>query len=169
LRRLQTVRRVGLGLLVAVVAAAQSPNVEAEARRVFGLIMSPYCPGQLLSDCTSAQADALRDSVRARLTRGMEPAEVVAQVAAVYGGQVLALPPNQGFGRLAWLGPVSALLAGLLLLLWWVRQRLPAPAPGGSPIASGGAPDLEEATQAPADPGVQERRARLLRELEAGD
>ena len=98
-------------------------KADAEARQIFTTIMSPYCPGQMLADCTSSAAAAMRDSIKAQLRRGRPSQEIVDELVATFGSEVLALPPNEGMGRLAWLGPIGALLASLLIIFWWVRQR----------------------------------------------
>jgi cytochrome c-type biogenesis protein CcmH/NrfF len=141
-------------------AAGQPAGSEAdkEARRIFTTVMSPYCPGQLLADCTSSAAAVLRDSIKAQLNRGRPAGEIIDELAATFGRQILALPPNQGLGRLAWLGPMAALLASLLILFWWFRQRRSPPAaePAGRPAPAGPGPD----------PGL---RRRLEEELERFD
>lgn len=148
-------------LLVALVAFAlgvtarpgQAQNYDAdpdvEARRIFTIIMSPYCPGLMLADCGSSAAAVLRDSIKTQLRRGRPADEIVDELVATFGEEVLALPPNRGMGRLAWLGPIGALLTSLLILFWWVRQRrepTPEPVEAGSarPAASGDKPDLRK-------------------------
>lgn len=141
-------------------AAAGEPATavaDEQARRIFATTMSPYCPGQMLADCASSHAAALRDTIRARLRRGVEPEAVIDELVAIYGLQVLALPPRRGVGLVAWLGPFGALAVSLLLLLWWVRDRRRQTQPETEPATSG------------TDPAENARRARLRRELEEFD
>jgi len=70
---------------------------------------------------------------------------------------VLALPPNEGLGRLAWLGPVVMLGAGFLLVVWWIRARGRWPEP---PVDEG----LAEAGSE--QDGQRELRVRLQQELD---
>lgn len=124
-------------LLFAAVAAALVAGTvvpgdcgaENEARRIFATIMSPYCPGQMLTDCTSPQAAALRDTIKAQLARGRSPQEIKEELVAVFGPEVLALPPNRGIGLIAWIGPIAAMTASLLIAIWWIRQRHARPEP----------------------------------------
>ena len=140
-------------------AAAQEAAVDPdqEARRIFTTIMSPYCPGQLLADCGSAQAEALRDTIKARLQRGVPPEAIVDDLVASFGPEVLALPPNEGVGRVAWLGPIAALAASLLLILSWQRERRATSAAGQS---------AQQARAEPEDGEEAEMRTRLRRELD---
>jgi cytochrome c-type biogenesis protein CcmH len=119
---------VALGVLLGLsgVAGGQataSPEVERQARRIFTVVMSPYCPGLLLADCTSSAAAALRDSIKAELGRGRSAEEILEELAATFGDEILALPPNRGVARLAWLAPVLALVASLGILVWRLRRR----------------------------------------------
>lgn len=119
--------------------ATASPEVERQARRIFTVVMSPYCPGLLLADCTSSAAAALRDSIKAELGRGRPAEEILEELAATFGDEILALPPNRGVARLAWLAPVLALVASLGILVWRLRRRREAaPAvPSSGPAAAG--------------------------------
>ena len=111
---------------------------DREARRIFTTVMSPYCPGLTLADCGSSGAAVLRDSIRAQLRRGRPPEEILDELVAIFGPNVLALPPNGGVGRLAWLGPIATLLVGLGFLFWWMRRRYsaqPSPPPAGGEAA----------------------------------
>jgi cytochrome c-type biogenesis protein CcmH len=108
--------------------ATASPEVEREARRIFSVVMSPYCPGLLLADCTSSAAAALRDSIKVQLGRGRPADEILEELAAAFGDEILALPPNRGVARLAWLAPVLLLAASLGVLVWRLRRRPTAPA-----------------------------------------
>lgn len=106
---------------------------DKEARRIFTTVMSPYCPGLLLADCSSSAAAVLRDSIKAQLHRGTPPQDIMDELVASFGDNILGAPPNRGMGRLAWLGPIAALSASLLIIFWWVRQRR-EPIPEAEPI-----------------------------------
>jgi len=125
---------------------------DKEARRIFTTVMSPYCPGLLLADCSSSAAAVLRDSIKAQLHRGIPPQEIMDELVDSFGDNILGAPPNRGMGRLAWLGPIAALSASLLIIFWWVRQRR-------EPI-----PDTEPVIAQASDPG--EGNPALRKQLE---
>ena len=129
-------------LVACAPAAAQTDteiDIDTRARALFRTIMSPYCPGSLLNECPSSQAAVLRDSVRARLTRGQTPEQIRQDLVGIYGEEILASPPLQGMGGLAWLGAVVAFLGGLALAALWLRHRRspPAVAPTAAVDAAG--------------------------------
>ena len=120
-----------LGALVLVVlffgavALADSekltPAQERDASEAISSVMSPFCPGRLLSDCPSSDAAALRDQIKAKIASGQSMEDITTFMINLYGNRILAAPRFEGVGRLAWLAPIAFVIAGLLLVLAWLR------------------------------------------------
>jgi cytochrome c-type biogenesis protein CcmH len=107
-------------------APERSPHDEdvlREARNIYNQIMSPYCPGQSLANCGSGAAEVLRAQIRDRLADGDSSEEIIASLVEEFGESVMAAPPNRGFARLAWIGPFAILLAGLVLVVVYLRRH----------------------------------------------
>jgi cytochrome c-type biogenesis protein CcmH len=92
------------------VAGAQAPPSQ-QAADLARQLMSPFCPGKLLSDCTSSQAYELRDVITARLEAGETVEAVRADLVRQYGAAMLGAPDATGFGLLAWVVPALIGLA----------------------------------------------------------
>lgn len=108
----------------AVDAQTRSPEeVSREALKLFNTVMSPYCPGALLADCTSSKAAVLRDKIRAELARGRDPQEIVDELIVDYGQQILGAPPMSGAGIAAWILPILVLVGGLWFIYGWLAER----------------------------------------------
>jgi cytochrome c-type biogenesis protein CcmH len=89
---------------------------EPVAQSIFTTVMSPYCPGKLLSDCPSAKASELKHLIRDELAQGKSKEEVLLKLQDEYGAETLrAVPEASGFGLLAWLAPILFLVGGLVL------------------------------------------------------
>ncbi len=78
-------------------------------------------------------AERMRDFIRVRLAAGDSEQEIKDALVAEFGPEVLAEPPDGGFGLLAWLLPLGALLGsaiavGLLIRAWSRRAEGPEPA-----------------------------------------
>ena len=101
---------------------AQPPSAEVPtaARQVYEGTMSPFCPGLLLANCPSPQADSLRRALAARAAAGASRAELEADLIATYGDQVRAAPARRGVGLVAWATPALLLAAGAA----WLTRRL---------------------------------------------
>jgi cytochrome c-type biogenesis protein CcmH/NrfF len=102
---------------VAAPAAAQDQESRAQASALAGQLMSPFCPGRLLVDCTSSQAYELRDDIARRLAAGESREAIRAELVGHYGTGILGAPAARGVGLLAWvvpalLGVVTALAVG---------------------------------------------------------
>jgi len=114
------------------VAARFTPEVERAASTLFTEIMSPYCPGMTLTSCPSEGAFVLKDEIRAQLSVGRTPAQVMEGLERRFGPEVRARPRPEGMGLVAWLGPFVALSLGALGITWWIgresrRRRTTAP------------------------------------------
>lgn len=115
---------IALGCVTALLAAhpgnaAAQQAIDKAAGEIFGTVMSPFCPGMTLATCPSSQAAELREEIRAQLARGVSSDEVLDQLYATWGEDVLGPRSALGAGLLAWLIPaVVIVLAGAGLLAW---------------------------------------------------
>jgi cytochrome c-type biogenesis protein CcmH len=126
-----------LGTLCTTASAqtARSPydeDVLREARQVYNQIMSPFCPGQTLSNCGSGAAETLRVQIRERIAAGESVESIIESLIAQYGVEVKAEPPKSGFASLVWLGPIFLLLAGAVVIAVYVRRNTATDVGGGS-------------------------------------
>ena len=132
-----------LGLAVLVGSAPPARAAQGWAYDLMNELMSPYCPGRLLADCPSPQAQTLRMWLIVQEASGRSRDEVEAEVVARYGESVLGAPKAQGIGLTAYVMPALAFLAGGGLLFWFLRRqthsRPPPPPASGAPLD----PELE--------------------------
>lgn len=111
-----------LGALLTGAASAAPPNaadLEAE-------IVCPVCK-TTLNLSNAPIAEKMRLFIRARIAAGDSEQEIKDALVAEFGPEVLAEPPGGGFGLLAWLLPLGALVGGALaiglLIRSWSRRR----------------------------------------------
>ena len=124
-RRAVTV--VGVVALAAVllpgrVAAAPETEAQRQAARLTHALMSPFCPGKLLAECTSPDAGVLRQAILHRLEAGEGPDAVQADLVRRYGTSILGAPALDGVGWLVWLTP-ALLGVGTAAGLGWKVAR----------------------------------------------
>jgi len=133
-----------LGLAALTGDTARAQPSEGWAYDLMNELMSPYCPGRLLADCPSPQAQTLRMWLIVQEASGRPRAEVEAEVIARYGESVMSAPRAEGFGLAAYLIPAGVFLAGGGLLLWFLRrQTRTAPTPGSFTPSAALDPELE--------------------------
>ncbi len=107
-------------------AGAAPPNaadLEAE-------LVCPVCE-TTLDQSTAPVAQRMKAFIRVRIAAGDSEQEIKDALVDQFGPAVLATPLKSGFGLLAWLLPLAALLAGavvvgLLIRSWSGRRDLPA-------------------------------------------
>jgi cytochrome c-type biogenesis protein CcmH len=113
-----------LGALVVGAASAAPPNaadLEAE-------LVCPVCE-TTLDQSNAPVAERMKMFIRVRIAAGDSEQEIKDALVAEFGTEVLAEPPGGGFGLLAWLLPLGALLGGAiavgLLIRAWSRRATP--------------------------------------------
>ena len=137
----------GWGLLAAaLLATAPQPAdyVELQAQQIESALVAPCCFRQQVSVHSSAAADDVRRDVRARLAAGQSRQDILDFYVAQYGKRILAEPPPEGAGiALRW-APVVIGLAGLGLLVVFLRQvtgRMPRRVLAGAGLDAGASLD----------------------------
>jgi cytochrome c-type biogenesis protein CcmH len=86
-------------------------------------LMSPYCPGRSLLDCTSGQAAELRAWIAEQEKAGRRREDVEAQLYDQFGDVILQAPKASGFGLAAYVIPVVGVAAGALVLVIFLRRQ----------------------------------------------
>jgi cytochrome c-type biogenesis protein CcmH len=118
-----------LGAVLAGAASAAPPNaadLEAE-------LVCPVCE-TTLDQSNAPVAERMKTFIRVRIAAGDSEQEIKDALVAEFGTEVLAEPPGGGFGLLAWLLPLGALVGGaiavgLLIRTWSRRETQPDPVP----------------------------------------
>jgi cytochrome c-type biogenesis protein CcmH/NrfF len=103
--------------------SGRGPTVRhPEAVEAISRVKSPYCPGLMLEVCPSGGGIALRDTIEGLAEDGWSADSIVNWILANHGDTLLALPPVQGKGLIAWIVPPLAVAAGLSLVLVALRR-----------------------------------------------
>lgn len=124
---------------VAALAEARQTPAHQQAAELAHQLMSPFCPGKLLADCTSPNAGELRQAIEGRLTAGESVDAIKAGLVQQYGPEILGAPPARGVGLLAWLVPALLGLASAAGIGWKVSQAVRAPAAAPLTMVAAGA------------------------------
>lgn len=129
-------RRVGfvVALLLASIAAgsatAASPPNAADLESE---LVCPVCE-TTLDQSNAPVAERMKAYIRTRIAQGASGQQIKDELVAQFGPSVLARPPEGGFGLLAWLLPLTALVVGgagvaLLVRSWSSRRAVESPGP----------------------------------------
>ncbi|MEQ1731609.1 MAG: cytochrome c-type biogenesis protein CcmH [Vicinamibacterales bacterium] len=136
---------VVLTLLSSETGGAAQPGevvrIDHEANEFIHGLMSPHCPGLLLSDCRSEGALLLRAEITERLAAGETRDAIEIDLVARFGPSIRTVPGLEGLGLVAWVGPGVLGVVGLALAVLAIR-RLTGSAMTGRPPGS----DAESAT-----------------------
>jgi len=116
---------VSCSVAVAQAAPVLTPEQEAVARRLDGMFIAPCCFANTLAEHRSPVAEQVRQELRTMLAGGATETEILNAFVAKYGERILAAPKPQGFNLLAYVLPVVALAAGLVVIAIVLRRRRP--------------------------------------------
>jgi cytochrome c-type biogenesis protein CcmH len=134
-------------LLVVPVASASAAAPRASLTDIENEVMCVEC-GTSLNVSTSPVANQEREMIRRLIAQGKTKAQIKSELVATYGPNVLADPPDSGFGVAAWwipvvLVPLALLLAVVLARRWRRRSRSERDDDAGG--AESSAPRISEA------------------------
>ena len=104
------------------VATPLEQQLEQIAQEINDSTMSPYCPGRTLGACPSPQARDLRNQVHDWLKEGQSPSQVQERLIAMFGQEVTGVPKAEGFGFMAWFGPIIFLGLFLVAILYAIKR-----------------------------------------------
>ena len=118
--------------LVAPFAAAQvrrerpvidDPAIEQRLHRLSQELRCLVCQNETLADSRADLAEDLRDEIRQQMKAGKSDKEIIAFLTERYGQFILYRPQVTPTTYLLWFGPFVLLLAGLLVLFYYIKQR----------------------------------------------
>ena len=149
LRRAGWLAVAAVAVVAAVVAATTSRPPATESERAYELkqnTLCPVCDGQSVLESNAPAAAAMRRQIDLWVDEGRSDTQIRADLAAVYGDDVNALPPGEGVGILVWALPVAA-FAVASAGLWAAtrRWRARAAAPEGASAVDADAADAPPA------------------------
>ncbi|GAW93050.1 cytochrome c-type biogenesis protein [Calderihabitans maritimus] len=105
---------------------------QEECEDIISCFMAPDFCGMTLDTCPASSAREMREEICRMVEQGMSKDEIIAHYVNLYGTQILAAPPKEGFFLTAWLTPVVILILGTLLLLVVLKNRKAALSPAGN-------------------------------------
>ena len=119
-------------LMVALFTLMGVGDEDARFRDLGHHLMCVCGCGQVLLECNHVgcqYSDRMRMELAAAVDRGDNDDLTLQSFVQKYGPTVVAAPSTSGFGRVAWIMPFAALLAGMAGLVWIVRSWRSRPAP----------------------------------------
>jgi cytochrome c-type biogenesis protein CcmH len=126
------VKRLLLFVLFALVLvpAARASERHPSLAELEGEVMCPVCE-TTLDQSSSPAAQQIKRVIANRIAAGDTKTQIKDRLVAEYGDAILAAPPREGFGLVAWWLPVVGILVAAVVVglgaRRWARAREPAP------------------------------------------
>jgi cytochrome c-type biogenesis protein CcmH len=129
-----------VGLLLGPAALA-TEDIEARAKKLEGMLMSPCCMSNTVAVHESGASDRMRGEIRTLLAEGRTEQEILDLYVERHGEQILAMPKAEGFSLTAYLFPLIFFVAagaGLVVVFrrWRKTDRREEPA-AAAPVPAG--------------------------------
>jgi len=130
-------KSIGLAIAVAIfgffglVAAASASDAPEWAHQLPNELMSPFCPGVTLAECTSSSAASLNMWIVVQAAAGRSEDDIREELYERYGDQIRPTPKAEGIGIAAYVLPVVAFLAGGGLVAVFLKRSTRAAGEGG--------------------------------------
>jgi cytochrome c-type biogenesis protein CcmH len=102
---------------------SDDPVVEQRLAKLSHELRCLKCQNQTLADSPSSIAADLRREIREQIQAGKSDKEILAFLTQRYGDFILYRPRVTPLTYLLWFGPFVLLIAGLIVLFRYVRQR----------------------------------------------
>lgn len=102
---------------------ADDPVIEARLNNLSKELRCLVCQNETLADSRAGLAEDLRREIREQMKAGKSDKEIVAFLTDRYGQFILYRPRVTPVTYLLWFGPFVLLLAGLVVLFRYIRNR----------------------------------------------
>ncbi len=117
-------------LALVLVPAARASERHPSLAELEGEVMCPVCE-TTLDQSSSPAAQQIKRVIANRIAAGDTKTQIKDRLVAEYGDAILAAPPREGFGLVAWWLPVVGILVAAVVVglgaRRWARAREPAP------------------------------------------
>lgn len=102
---------------------AEDPVLEARLNKLSKELRCLVCQNETLADSQASLADDLRREIREQMKAGKSDKEIINYLTQRYGDFILYRPQVTPTNYLLWFGPFIFLIAGLVILFKYIRQR----------------------------------------------
>jgi cytochrome c-type biogenesis protein CcmH len=117
------IRAIGFMAVFSLAALAASQNTEETAKEIEAMLIAPCCWSQPVSQHYSEAADQIRRQVCEFLAAGKSKQAILDYYVSKYGERILASPRPRGFNLLAYVLPWVFLLAGMTIVVIYLKKR----------------------------------------------
>ncbi len=98
------------------------PELDRQTEALTSVMRCPVCQGLSVADSSTLSAIAIKNQVRAFLSKGYSQAQVLDYFEGSYGEFIRLEPKARGFNLVVWIAPVLVFLIGCALVVRWVRS-----------------------------------------------
>ena len=110
----------------AMTLASESEQLEARFKKLSNELRCPTCQGLSVKDSEAGFSTSIKGKISELMKQGKSDEEIMAYFVERYGEGILRAPPVSGFNMVLWVLPGTAIVTGLLWVLYrsknWVEK-----------------------------------------------
>lgn len=95
---------------------------ETDFEGITSSLLCPCCDKMVVLDCNCKTAEEIKTLVRGMINEGAETEEIIEELKGRYGESIVPIPPERGFGLMAWISSILAFLGGSSLVALALRR-----------------------------------------------
>ena len=109
-----------------IIIASENEQFEVRFKELSNELRCPTCQGLSVKDSEAGFSTSIKGKIRELMMQGKSDEEIKAYFVKRYGEWILRAPPVSGFNLVLWVLPGTAILIGLLWVLYrtknWVEE-----------------------------------------------
>ena len=113
-------------VMPAMIFASESAQFEVRFKKLSNELRCPTCQGLSVKDSEAGFSTSIKGKIHELMKQGKSDEEIMAYFVERYGEWILRAPPVSGFNIVLWVLPGTAILTGLLWVLYrsknWVEK-----------------------------------------------
>ena len=106
------------GGISAITFASDSEKIEARFNKLSNELRCPTCQGLSVKDSDAGFSTSIKGKIRELMKQAKTDEEIKAYFVERYGEWILRAPPVSGFNMVLWILPGTAIVTGLLWVLY---------------------------------------------------
>jgi cytochrome c-type biogenesis protein CcmH len=110
--------------VLAWAGAVPAQEADPRVRLIAEKLRCPVCQNESVADSPAELAAQMRVLIRDKLAAGETEDQIVRYFVSRYGEWILLEPPRHGVLWVVWLAPGVALLAGVSVVIFYVRRSV---------------------------------------------
>ena len=116
-------KKLAVLILISLIILNIGTALATSLKDVESDVICPCGCYRVLSNCDCEVAEEVRGQIKKMIDSGLEKKEIISKLQLLYGKEILANPPKEGFFMSLWIYPAIITICGMAIVYFLVRRR----------------------------------------------